>query len=220
MRKRVVLVAGLFILMAPIAVLADTINFAASGGTFVNTGTTLDTTLSGGASSTLNSAAREPAGNSFSGNLGTVDVTTGSLLSGSVAFGGMFGAGGAITIVANGTWDGGALAGETIFSGAFLGPLAWFKNPNDTNFILNGPVAGTYSADFAALMFPGCTTCGTAPSGSLFTLTVSGTFPFGASGNIANQYVVHLETPEPATLALFGAGLVGIAGLIRRRRSA
>jgi len=50
------------------------------------------------------------------------------------------------------------------------------------------------------------------PSGSLFTIT---------SGSITTTFTIAAATvPEPSELALAGVGLLGLAGLLRRRKNA
>jgi hypothetical protein len=53
----------------------------------------------------------------------------------------------------------------------------------------------------------------------LITLTVAGSVPFNGSAAISSGDI-NVAVPEPGTLALFGTGLIGIAGLIRHRSKA
>jgi hypothetical protein len=49
------------------------------------------------------------------------------------------------------------------------------------------------------------------------TLTFSGTNPLGGDNTAFLTGVGITATPEPVTLILFGTGLVGIGGMVRRR---
>jgi hypothetical protein len=76
------------------------------------------------------------------GNLGTVTLTTGALISGTLQMGGTFAAGGSFTITGNGS-DG--LPNGTIFSGTFNAPVTWtlITLGNGThNYTLTGTVIG------------------------------------------------------------------------------
>jgi hypothetical protein len=66
-----------------------------------------------------------------------------------------------------------------------------------------------------SLFFPGCSTCSVA-SGQLIQLNITSAGPFSGPAQIASGDI-GLVVPEPGTLALFGTGLVGLAGLLRRK---
>jgi hypothetical protein len=52
--------------------------------------------------------------------------------------------------------------------------------------------------------------------GALFSLTVPGSVPFSGSAAISSGNI-SAAVPEPGTIALVGTGLIGIAGVIRRK---
>ena len=54
--------------------------------------------------------------------------------------------------------------------------------------------------------------------GAFATEDVNGNFTYSPGGNVYNGN--SSETPEPATMVLFGTGLIGLAGLARRRKNA
>ena len=91
--------------------------------------------------------------------------------------------------------------------------------------------AGTYTLthdDGAFLYLDGSSTCvvcsgsPTTAEASYFTIATSGTYSFDllyAEVNGAPAVLEMTSTPEPSTFVLLGSGLMGVAGLVRRRMS-
>lgn len=203
-----IVAATLGLTIAPTPALADSVDFGFTGGTLTSGGTALS------GSSTLTVVQVLPGGSGFASlNLGTVTFTTGTLATGSLAAGGTFNSGGTLTVTANGTW-GGLSNGAVIYSGSFSGTTNW--SVAGTSYVLSGPLSGALSSALAALLFPGCTGCNGTGAGALTTLTVTGSVPFSSPAGISSGDI-NAAVPEPGTLALFGSGLLGIAGAIRRK---
>ncbi len=55
------------------------------------------------------------------------------------------------------------------------------------------------------------------PTSDIFLWKDIGTQPGGLLSGFGQSYTVDTPVPEPGTLALFGTGLLGIAGLLRRK---
>ena len=188
--RRVVLLA-LLALALPVASMASSVDYGnagslgttasmtfAMGGSSTNCTTASNCVVAGG---TLNFTSQLTSiiqnGVTTPGILGTVSVTTGTLVScGTGCF----------------TFTGGTLnvwnnSSQLLFHGTFSGTLMVISNST-------GGV--TYQLAYS-------------PTGA-----VIGGFQVAAGGVISGNSIV---TPEPGTLGLLGTGLVGLAGLVRRK---
>lgn len=130
----------------------------------------------------------------------------GGLGSGTVGNEYQFGPGGLVLVydVANNIW----------FTGTFM--QAQFANdsatPNQINFSGNFVVGTINPAILAGLGFPTGTTSVTGYITAIFQGQLA-----NGSGPWDQGSLSVTPVPEPGTLALFGMGLIGVAGLIRRR---
>ena len=202
--KRIVLMA-LLALALPLAAFASSIDFTNSGGSL--TGSSAGLTLSG---STL-TVYTVNGGTPVTGNLGTLTFSTGAF-SGSFQTGGTFAGGGSFVIAGNGT---GGIPNGVIFTGSFDasgGTWTELTLKNGThNYTLTGTITGTWYN-------------GTTVYGATTQLTINTAKEFnghtpikiGISSGDTNINVIHV-VPEPGTLGLLGTGLVGIAGMFRRK---
>jgi len=200
--RRVILLA-LLALALPLAAWADSYNI-------VNEFGSVSVSLSG-----ISSRASElktfgsisaPSGHA----LGYVNFGTGAFSGTNLDQNGTFSSTGSYFDIVSAGKRGGLPKGN-LFTGSFVGPITWTvtskPGSNNLTFTLSGKIEG--------MLYTGQMISGTTKQ-LLYSVPGQLTKDIGhiQMGN------THLSTPEPGTLGLLGTGLIGIAGIFRRRRKA
>jgi hypothetical protein len=191
--KRILWMTLLLVLALPMAAFADAgIDFTNAGGTL--SGTSAGLTLTG--STLINISG-------VKGDLGTVEFATGALTSGTLQGNATFAGGGSFTIWSN--------TSGTLFSGGFDGPVTWslVTLSNGThNYTLTGSISGSWMGGSSTVF------------GATVQLTINtGKGFFNGSTSISSGDT-NIVVPEPGSLTLMGTGLLGFAGVLRRKLKA
>ncbi|HVN19358.1 MAG TPA: PEP-CTERM sorting domain-containing protein [Dongiaceae bacterium] len=182
-----------------IASAKTSVDFSNSGGTL--SGTSAGLTLTG---STLVAIEGLGGGVMKTGDLGRVGFQTGHLISGSLAMGGTFAAGGMFSIETF------AEGGTVLFSGTFSGPVTWTLVT-----LANGTHNYTLTGDLTGVMHGGINA--SAVTVQLTINTGKGFFEGSTLISGGDTTAVSASVPEPGSLAMLATGSLSLFGVMRRK---
>lgn len=207
--KRIFLMT-LLAMALPLAAFAGSVDFGNDNGTLK--GSSAGMSLSGSDLVSVNglNGPGVIACGTTCGYLGSVSFTTGSMIGGgSLQMGAKFNDGGSFVIMGDGK-DG--VPDGAIFTGSFESknnkPVVWSMSTeaNGTHdYTLRGTIKGTWYN-------------GTTVNGATVELSVNtGKGYFDGSTKLFSGDTGITTVPEPGTLGLLGTGMLGLAGVLRRK---